>query len=64
MYSQAFAIDKALSPSGGFASATNVYYWGSTETTSIYAWSLSFANGSQGGQMKVNLYYVRAVRAF
>ena len=46
---------------GGFASAT---YWSSTEFNNGFVWLQDFANGYQGGYIKGNTYYVRAVRAF
>jgi hypothetical protein len=46
---------------GGFA---NVAYWSSTEVNSGGAWVQSFNNGIQGNASKLDIYYVRAVRAF
>lgn len=46
---------------------TDVYYWSSTETNNINAWSQSFDedDGSQfDGGGKVTLLRVRAIRAF
>jgi len=46
---------------GGFASA---YYWSSSEYNSNLARSQGFGSGLQFNDLKVNSYYVRAVRAF
>jgi hypothetical protein len=46
---------------GGFASD---YYWSSTEGSNGSAWSQYFSNGEQYDDSKLNLYTVRAVRAF
>ena len=51
----------ARSTIGGFASD---FYWSSTEYDSADAWGQLFANGFQGGHVKIDPYYVRAVRAF
>jgi hypothetical protein len=53
MYLQKVAI-------GGF----NDYYWSSTEGDNDRAYVQDFVNGLQGGLIKFDLYYVRAVRAF
>ena len=46
---------------GGFASS---YYWSSSEYSGSYAWLQSFSNGSQYYPNKLDIFYVRAVRAF
>ncbi len=46
---------------GGFVAA---YYWSSSGYSSYYAWEQYFSNGNQYTNLKVNSYYVRAVRAF
>ncbi len=46
---------------GGFA---NSGYWSSTEIDNFYAWLQDFLDGFQGNYGKVNVYYVRSVRAF
>ena len=46
---------------GGFA---NAYYWSSTVYNVNAAWLQGLFNGYQGGSVKTNTLYVRAVRAF
>jgi hypothetical protein len=46
---------------GGFASGN---YWSSTELDSSFSWAQNFRIGSQDHNIKTNLLYVRAVRAF
>ena len=46
---------------GGFASN---YYWSSTELVNTSAWYQNFYDGIQGSGAKINMLYVRAVRAF
>ncbi len=46
---------------GDFA---NNFYWSSSETDTELAWLQLFSNGYQNYNLKVNSYYVRAVRAF
>ena len=50
-----------LTAIGGFAS--NIY-WSSSEYNSSVAWYQNFVIGVQAGDSKVNVHYVRAVRAF
>jgi hypothetical protein len=40
------------------------YYWSSTESNSLRAWTEGFDEGDQHDAYKVNLFNVRAVRAF
>ena len=46
---------------GGFAAD---YYWSSSENYSNSAWDQNFSNGFQNNDIKLNSFYVRAVRAF
>ena len=60
-YQSALIVNKVLGVTNGFA---NNYYWSSTETNNLNAWSEYFFNGYQSNGNKGNLYYVRAVRTF
>ncbi|MCL2511194.1 MAG: Ig-like domain-containing protein [Bacteroidales bacterium] len=50
---------------GGFATGSYDYYWSSSESSNINAWSQNFTTGNQySGNNKNYTYRVRAVRAF
>ena len=46
---------------GGF---TNTNYWSSSERDDEFAYKLNFNNGDQNANNKVNVFKVRAIRAF
>ncbi|WP_299231733.1 DUF1566 domain-containing protein [uncultured Halomonas sp.] len=48
--------------SGGPEAFVASYYWSATESSSSYAWDVSFVNGSEYSTSKTNSGYVRAVR--
>ncbi|MCK4676755.1 MAG: DUF1566 domain-containing protein, partial [Bacteroidales bacterium] len=63
MYQNKTTIDVTAVANGGSAFAS-AYYWSSTETNLITAWTQNFNNGHQTNFSKNITFRVRAIRAF
>lgn len=57
-------VDNGSGANSGVGGFADDLYWSSSEDTAFYAWLQSFTNGNQSSNVKLNLYRVRAVRAF
>lgn len=49
---------------GGFTQTGGTYYWSSSESDATLAYVLGFQDGTEGGDLKSNSYYVRPMRRF
>ena len=57
-------VDDGAGNNNGFGGFAYDYYWSSSEYGAMYAWYTHFNGGSSDGNIKGNMLYVRAVRAF
>jgi hypothetical protein len=59
-----FHVNKVLSDTGSTLLSNTAKYWSSTEYNASFAWIFEFNNGFGGGNDKLSLVSVRAIKAF